>query len=264
MNALQAFLNWNRALSDSLERAVNGKTGRRSGMSDFGATVLPSLLKPEQRILDVGSGKQPLICREQRQRFNLHVTGLDISADELRQAPEGAYDETIVMDAANGSIPGEYDLILSHTVLEHLRDTPAAILGMADALAPGGTMAHFLPCRNALFARLNLLVGTSIAQRLLKLAWPGQSAVNGFPAYYDACTPRQLGRLCQSNGLDVVETQPYFASAYVKFLFPLHVVDVARQVTCMWLGLTSMCETFTIVAHKPASTTCAESPRFAA
>lgn len=251
MNWMNRLLNWNHWASASLDRFVNQYTRRRSGMAEFRAVTIPELLQPGMRVLDVGSGKCPLIDQATRLQLGLHVTGLDISAEELQQAPDGSYDETVVMDAAAGRIPGRYDLILSHTVLEHVRDTPAAIFGLTEALVPGGTMAHFLPCRNAVFARLNLSVGNRVARRLLKIIYPGHSAVNGFPAYYNRCTPRQLGRLCKDYGLNVVETRAYFASSYLRFLAPLHALDLVRQVSLMWLGAESLCETFTLIARKP-------------
>lgn len=41
--------------------------------------------------------------------------------------------------------------------------------------------------------------------------------------------------------------RPFFESNYVSFCAPLHALDV----TLMWLGFESQCETFTIVARKP-------------
>lgn len=252
MNAIRRFLNLNERLSRDFNIRVDRWSGRRSGMVEFDRRLLPELLRPGLRVLDVGGGKQPLIGSLAKQQHALHVTGLDLSADELAAAPEGAYDATIVGDVSTAVLAGPYDLIVSRTVLEHVPDTAATLHNLAGALAPGGVMAHFLPCGNAPFALLNRLLGPSLGSRLLWSIFPQNRQIAGFPAYYDGCNPSRFRRLCEAEGLEIVELNAYFYSDYGRFLLPFHVVDTARQLALLKAGATDLAETFTIVARKPA------------
>ena len=199
-----------------------------------------------------GGGKHPIIETVTRQQLELTVTGLDICASELAEAPPGSYDNIIVGDVGKTTVNGVYDLIISHTVMEHVEDTQAAIRNLSGALAPNGTMVHFLPCGNAVFARANLIIGNRVARFILSLPYPKLRSKNGFPAYYNHCSPKKLPGLCKLNGLAATEVVPYYASDYLRFFTPLHIVDVMRQVVTMWLGLSSLCETFTVVSRKAA------------
>ena len=200
-----------------------------------------------------GGGKRPLIDPETKSRLRLTITGLDISADELAQAPQGAYDRTIVGDAATASLPDRYDLILSQTVLEHVRDTRAVIANLSAVLAPEGIMAHSLPCAFAGYTLVNRLLGSRLGPTLLWTIYPESRSTSGFKAYYRDCTPRRMRRLCQQAGLEGIEIAPYFCSEYFRFFTPLYAAEMARQLLLMRLGAENLCETFTIIARKPVA-----------
>src|SRR5262245_30981448 len=71
---------------------------RVDGSRFFREVFLASFLEPDQRIVDLGSGRFPCIDEPTKKRLSLHVTGIDASAAELAAAPAGSYDETIVAD----------------------------------------------------------------------------------------------------------------------------------------------------------------------
>jgi 2-polyprenyl-6-hydroxyphenyl methylase/3-demethylubiquinone-9 3-methyltransferase len=213
--------------------------------------VLPSLLKPGLRVLDVGGGKRPAIPVQTKQELGLHVVGLDVSEAELAEAPEGAYDATIVGDVAVTSIPGHYDLVFSRAVLEHVADPAAAIANLASVLLPGGTMAHVMPCRNAPFAILNRWLGNRSARRVLFAIFPEKQENSGFLAYYRDCTPGRLSRTCRESGLEVVQLTPYYNSGYTSFFAPLYTIEMLRQALMCALRLEDLAEGFSIVARRP-------------
>lgn len=253
MNAVRRFLAANERLSFRLNDWARRRTGRRCGMGAFREELIPGLLRPGLRVLDVGGGKHPLIGRETKEALGLSVVGLDISADELMQAPAGCYDATVVGDVATAVLDRPFDLIVSHTVLEHVRDTPAAIANLGAALAPGGVMAHFLPCGWAGFALASRSLGNRLGRSLLWTVYPERRRTSGFPAYYNQCTPHGMRQLCVRAGLEVVETRPYFMSDYLRFLAPLYALEVGRQILLMRLGLENFSETFIVIARKPAA-----------
>jgi SAM-dependent methyltransferase len=251
--ALRRFLDWNQRVSrwqrSLVGRLVPGTS--RDGPTDFRDRVLPGLLKPGLRVLDVGGGKYPAITVDTKRRLGLHMVGLDISKDELVHAPAGAYDDIVVGDIATVSIPGTYDLVFSRTLMEHVRDPGAAIANLAGALAPGGIMAHVVPCGNAPFAIVNRRLGNRAARRLLFAIFPHKARNSGFPAYYRDCTPGALSRLCQASGLTVVEVIPYYRSDYGAFFVPLNTVELLRQALMAGLRLQNFAEGFSLVARRP-------------
>lgn len=239
---------WSFALSELAERYC----GRRNGLIEFLAQVLPAQLKPGMRVLDVGGGKFPAITTYVKEQLGLHITGLDISGEQLQQAPPGSYDATIVGDVAETPLPSEqYDLIVSVTVLEHVRDNRRALANLSRALAPEGVMIHFVPCGNAPFARVNALLGHRLAKRVLYTLQPSAAEMAGFPSYYDRCTPRQLTGLLHEQGLAVEQLQPYYFSEYLRFCVPLYALELSRQLLTQSLGLSSLAEAFAITARKP-------------
>lgn len=251
--AFRAFVDVNRTLARLQTRVVNRWTRRTDGRVDFCQRLLPALVRPGIRVLDVGSGKQPLLDPATRHRLRLHVVGLDVSASELARAPAGSYDEVVVGDVTCARLPQEFDLILSRAVLEHVDDTAAAIDNLAAALVPGGQMAHFVPCRNAPFAQINRLLGNRRARQVLYTIYPDKRATQGFPAYYDHCTPRQLSRLCVRSGLEVDRVIPYYHSEYFAFFAPAHALELLRQLCFLAVGWGEYAETFSLIAGKPTA-----------
>ena len=99
---LEANSRWSLRLSAEAER----RFGRVNGYHEFHNRVVPELLAPGMRVLDVGGGKFPAISVATRERLGLQVDGLDISRHELERAPAGSYDRLIVGDAAEVQIAG--------------------------------------------------------------------------------------------------------------------------------------------------------------
>ncbi len=254
MSLISEFIAWNRRLSkrERLAMARLVPACAADGPRDFRDRVLPGLLKPGLRVLDVGGGKRPAISLEKKQELGLYVVGLDVSESELALAPAGAYDETIVGDVAVAKIPGQFDLVFSRAVLEHVERPAEAIANLAGILAPGGIMAHYLPCRNAPFAVINRVLGNRVARGVLFAISPKKKENSGFLAYYRDCTPARLSRTCTANGLKVVELTAYYNSGYTSFFVPLYTVELLRQTLMAALRLENFAEGFSIVVRRDA------------
>jgi 2-polyprenyl-3-methyl-5-hydroxy-6-metoxy-1,4-benzoquinol methylase len=252
---VRRFIEWNRSVSRG-QRALAARLVPGCGPDgprDFYERLLPSLLRPGQRVLDVGGGKHPAIALQTKRELGLRVVGLDVSGTELAQAPPGAYDAIVVGDVAAVDIPGKYDLMFSRSVIEHVADPRAAMANMASAMAPGGTMAHVVPCRNAPFTILNRWLGNDTARRLLFAIYPEKADHSGFRAYYRECTPARLARICRECGLEIDRIVPYYNSGYASFFAPLYTLEMLRQVTMCSLRLENFAEAFSIVARAPAT-----------
>ncbi len=252
-NVLRQYLEWNTRLS-RWQRSLAARVLphlAKDGAYEFRERVLQSLLSPGLRILDVGGGKHPAISLQTKQDLGLHIVGLDISDEELVRAPAGAYDGIVVGDVATVNIPGEYDLIFSRSVIEHVKDPGSAIANLASVLAPGGKMAHFMPCRNAPFAMINRLLGNRVARQLLFTVFPDKRKDSGFQAFYHHCTPSELADIINGRGLEIVKVIPYYKSDYAAFFAPFYTVEMLRQALMCYLELENLAETFSIVAHAP-------------
>jgi 2-polyprenyl-3-methyl-5-hydroxy-6-metoxy-1,4-benzoquinol methylase len=218
------------------------------GNDEFRDVLLPSLIRPGLRIYDVGGGAHPYISAAQRAALGLVVVGLDISAEELASAPEGSYDATVCADLTSWRGVAEADLVICQATLEHVADVPAAMSALAGIVRPGGVVAMFVPCRNAAYARLNLLLPEAMKRWLLdRLA--ESAAHGGFPARYHRCTPDQIAALARAAGFEVTDLRLYWRSGYFEFFAPLHALWRLWTLFAYGAGLRRACESFAIVAR---------------
>jgi 2-polyprenyl-6-hydroxyphenyl methylase/3-demethylubiquinone-9 3-methyltransferase len=226
------------------------------GNSWFVRTLVPQFLKPGLRVCDVGGGKNPLVDRVEKARLGLRVVGIDIDASELAQAAEGTYDQAIAADICQFRGDGTSDLVICQALLEHVPNVEQALKALASIVRPGGTVLIFVPCRNAFFARLNLLLPQEWKKRILYAIWPNTKRDQGFPAYYDRCTPGDFRRLTASAGLRTVAEYPYFRCGYFGFFFPFHLAWRLWSACGYLLVGAQAAETFCLVLEKsPAAAT---------
>jgi SAM-dependent methyltransferase len=217
------------------------------GNRDFLDRVAPEQLRTGETVWDVGGGKNPTIPCDRKRKMALHITGLDIDAEELAAAPAGSYDAKISGDITRFRGNGDADLIVCQALLEHLPEPDAAMAAITSILKPGGKALIFVPSRNAVFARLNLLLPQSLKRRLLFSIFPGMSRDHGFPAYYRGCTPNELRQLAERHGLICRQEFLYFRSDYFRFCFPLHVLWRLWIALFRFVAPRQAAETFTLV-----------------
>jgi 2-polyprenyl-6-hydroxyphenyl methylase/3-demethylubiquinone-9 3-methyltransferase len=231
------------------------------GNHEFAHSVVPEYLAEGLIVYDVGGGKRPMIGAAQKSRLKLTVTGLDIDAGELARAPVGAYDNVICQDICRFRGCHDADLVICQALLEHVKDAGQAMAGLASIVRPGGRILLFIPSGNSIFARLNRLLPQGFKRRLLHGIYPWTAESQGFPAYYDCCTPGEMKRLASVAGLVTEWEKPYYRSMYFSFLFPLHVAwRLVSWAARLWYG-PQACESFILVLRLPGScVTCYCSP----
>jgi 2-polyprenyl-3-methyl-5-hydroxy-6-metoxy-1,4-benzoquinol methylase len=106
--------------------------------------VLPAL-RPGFNVLDMGSGRKPILSPSDRPNTLTYV-GLDIAAQEMEKAGDGAYDEVVIADIGDHqpSLDGRFDAVISFQVLEHVKPLDSAFSNVQRYLKPGGVfMAYF-------------------------------------------------------------------------------------------------------------------------
>ena len=203
-------------------------------------------------VYDVGGGKRPFLSTAEKTALDLSVYGLDIDRDELASAPPGAYERVICSDIGAYAGNADADVVICQAVLEHVRSSEKAIGAIASILKPGGMALLFVPCRNAWYARLNLLLPQAWKRKLLFTIYPGTESTLGFPAYYDRCTPRDFAQIAAQNRLSVDNLQAHFKSYYFHFFFPLFVVWRTGLLLSHAIYGPQVCESFCMVLRKPA------------
>jgi len=246
---LKMFLKSQKWLSRQFDRLLPGRF-RLDGQTDYQENVVPAYLKKNQLIYDVGGGKRPYLKPGNKSRLKAVVVGLDISAEELGKAPEGAYDYTICGDIGNYKGDNAADLVICQSLLEHVSDVEAAFSAFQSILKPGGLALLFVPSRNALFARLNMLIPQKYKNNLLHTLFPKSKKIQGFPAYYHKCTPREMKLLAAACNFSVIEEFYYYNSVYFRFFFPFHCLWRLWLLVYYLFSKEQSAETFTLVLKK--------------
>lgn len=173
-----------------MRAAFDGELPPRYAEDPFGrrfqATVRRAL-RPGQSILDIGSGRRPVLGVDERPQDCRYV-GLDISQQELATAPQGSYDEVVVADArdSRAELRGRFDLVLSFQVLEHVKPIDAALASARECLRPGGTFIAQLSGGRSAAGRLNRLLPAELSVWLVSHML-GRDRGRIFPAHYDRC-----------------------------------------------------------------------------
>jgi 2-polyprenyl-6-hydroxyphenyl methylase/3-demethylubiquinone-9 3-methyltransferase len=188
---------------------------------------------------------------ETKRRLGIKLIGMDIDGEEFKKAPSGLYDHTIVADITSYRFDNVADLVVCKSTLEHVSDTAAALATMARLLRPGGTLLLFAPSRNALYARLNLLLPETLKLWLLSTFMQAQADHLGFPARYDRCTPHDFSSVITGQGLKIKELRPYYVSSYFSIFFPVYILWRIWVLAYRAVAQEQAAETFVLIARKP-------------
>jgi SAM-dependent methyltransferase len=220
------------------------------GNQDYVNSLVPSYLKEDLIIYDVGGGKGPYLSGDKKNVLNATVVGLDIDKEELQQAPEGAYNKMICADISNFQGNQDADIVLCQAVLEHVKDVAGAFASISSILKNGGLALIFVPSRNALFARLNIILPQKIKKKILHYIYPNTAVNQGFPSYYNKCTPLEFKQLARDNNFSVIEERCYFKSGYFTFFFPVYLVWRLWIILFHFILKEQAAETFSLVLKK--------------
>ncbi len=148
--------------------------------------------------LDVGCGAG-LLC-EPLARMGASVTGVDAAPENIEAAMAHAAQSGLSIDYRAGEIAeqglGQFDVVTSMEVVEHVTDPAAFIAELAAHLKPDGLMLLSTPNRTAA-SRLFLV---EAAERL------GQ-VPRGTHDWHQFLTPEELVALLTAAGLEVVAMQ---------------------------------------------------------
>ena len=252
---MTGFVRLNRRLARNIERKLGHPPGHEQNPMLYlyvNAVAEYANKEPNQVIVDLGAGKQclfaPLLEPDSRSR----IVGVDVSSEAM--ASNDALDDQVVADAAEG-LPlqdAEADLVVSMSTLEHIRRVQPVALEIYRVLKPGGHTIHVFPSENAPFSLLNRLLPHSVTRGLLRALIPGSEGIQGFPAYYDHCSPGEMERLLTRAGFKIVRTEwSSYQSDYYGFFIPLYLLSLLYDQIVQGLNMRQLAATVVIVARKP-------------
>ena len=168
-----------------------------------------------KRVLDIGGGANPALPLDFVERNGLEYVVLDISSEELAKAPKGYLKVQADITSPDLDVGGNYDLVLSRLVAEHVPSGRGFHSTVFDLLSEGGIAFHFFPTLYAPPFVINRLLPERLSEFVVSLLQSnrrreGKNAK--FPSYYSWCrgpTSSQIEKF-QSIGYRVDEYIGFF------------------------------------------------------
>lgn len=184
---------------------------------------------PQSVVLDAGCGHAaPLLSN-----LAPHV-GRAIGVDVGASHPVGI--EYIQADLACTGLPGEsIDLVVSRSVLEHLRAPADVFRELHRILRPGGRFVFLTPNRWDYASLAALAIPNNLHPMLVRRLTDRKES-DTFPTFYRANSNRAVRRLAQQSGFGV-ESIEYLNQypEYFRKLPPLFLLGVAyERLTSAW------------------------------
>jgi 2-polyprenyl-6-hydroxyphenyl methylase/3-demethylubiquinone-9 3-methyltransferase len=222
-SAFRRFVELNQRASAAFDRLLPEQL-RVDGNRYFKEVFAPEYLKNGLLIYDIGSGRTPFVDSNTKKTQDLTIVGVDIDKTELASAPQGIYDKVICADILEFKGNNDADLVICQAILEHVRDVDKAFAAISSIAKQCGAIIIFVPCKNAVFARLNLIIPQKSKKFMLHAIFPQTKDTQGFVSYYDKCTPREFKMLASRHGFVLEKCSIHFISSYFSFLFPVYVL----------------------------------------
>jgi SAM-dependent methyltransferase len=187
---------------------------------DYRAFLERLILEQEaRRVCDLGGGANPVLTLDFVTEHGLDYLVADVSPAELAKAPAGY--ATLLADISSPDFDpvGDFDVVCSVMVAEHLRDPETFHRNVHRMLRPGGVAFHFFPTWYALPFVVNRFLPEPLTRAVLSLVQSGREQEGQhakFKAYYRWCrgpTRRQFRRF-DSLGFEVVHYTGFFGHGY--------------------------------------------------
>jgi SAM-dependent methyltransferase len=247
MAILQRFFQANKDLVQDLKQYL--PQAAHQPFRDYENLVHDCLSKLDKpTILDIGGGKEWVLGSQRP--AGCKVICLDLSIEQLRQ--NSCVDELILADADQELplAPSSIDMVISRTLIEHLKSPEAFFAHLYRVLKPGGYGIHLFPCKFAPVALINLMCSKSFSQKVLFYFRPEAKGKGGFPAYYRHCYHNKIKKLLKLQGYEVTQLKHYHNQfVYFEFLFPLFLIYALYEMCTM--PIKNLASFLLIVTQKP-------------
>lgn len=186
------------------------------------------------RMLEIGGGRGPLLRPAEAAAAGIAVTVNDIDARELSLGP-AEFDKAQfdIAGSAPDSLVGQFDLIVSRMVMEHVADGRKAWTNMAALLARGGIALAFHPTLYAPPFVVNRLFPEALTAHVLRFFFPGRhdGGYPKFPARYQLCnsSPEKIAPVLAECGFSESLIAPIWGHGYFRHIPLLREMDTALQ-----------------------------------
>jgi SAM-dependent methyltransferase len=183
-----------------------------------------------RRICDLGGGANPVLTLDFVAEHGLDYLVADVSAEELAKAPVGYATLLADVSAPGFETAGDFDLVCSVFLAEHLRDPKTFHRNVHRMLRPGGIAFHFFPTWYALPFVVNRFLPERLSQFLLNRIQSGRDQEGQhakFKAYYRWCrgpTRRQLHRF-ERLGFEIAHYTGFFGHGYYRGVVGIRRLD---------------------------------------
>jgi uncharacterized UPF0146 family protein len=191
--------------------------------------------RPEiKKVCDVGGGANPLFSPDQVKEYGLEYTILDISEEELSKAPNQYNKIQANIADPDLSLNGEYDLVISKFLAEHISNAFVFHQNIYNLLKCGGYAFHYFPTLYNLPYLINLLLPENFSYPILLFFQPSrikEGKRGKFPARYNWCfgpTKKNIKRFTQL-GYGVEEYIGFFGHGFYKKLAILKPLDLIEK-----------------------------------
>jgi SAM-dependent methyltransferase len=195
---------------------------------------ISEVLKQGDTLLDAGCGSSTPVLKN-----FIGKAGKLIGVDMEERANDLNEIEYLVGDIAAINVPDEtVDLIISRAVLEHVLDPDAVFSEVQRILKPGGSFIFLAPNLYDYASIISLIVPNRFHQYLVSKS-EGRKPEEVFPAYYKANTHAAVKKLCEKNGLEIVDFQwlgqypSYFMFSSVLFMLGTYYEKLVSRFDCL-------------------------------
>lgn len=196
-----------------------------------------------KRVLEIGGGRRPSFAVEEVAAAGLEYSISDISESELALA-DARYGKHC-FDIGGASVPlesGQYDLIFSCKVFEHVANAEQAYRNAAALLAPGGVLVNFVPVLFSPPMVINQLLPEKLAAAVLRFYRPERNPNQQpkFPSFY---------RLCRANAATSARIKACgFEEVCIKEFYGHHYFDRVPILKHTHAFFTALCQRFAVKA----------------
>lgn len=202
-------------------------------------------------IVDAGGGKSCPFAKYKAPNLNGKVIAVDADQEELKQNFD--VDEKIVANIEHGLpfINEEVDIIVSRSVLEHLKYPDSFIRDSKRVLKKNGYLINLFPAKFAPFAIINQILPHSFSRKMVKWIRPEYKSDLGFKAFYNSCYYSKMISMLNKYNFSIIELHlSYYQSYYFNFNFMLFVFSALYEILLRALQMKNLCCYVLVVAKK--------------
>jgi SAM-dependent methyltransferase len=243
MSRLLALIEWNRRHCYALVRRFPRFFPKKLYKEELMRRIRATLGDHPESVMEAGGIDRPLL----KKGMGFEYVGLDI---EEKSECYRQYDRFLVQTIEE-PIEGLFDVVVSITLLEHVRDNRAALKNIFDVLKPGGATHHYIPGKGHPYALILRLIGPNWQKRLIATTRAKAKEATGYPTFFDHCTANGMVKLFRETGFEDIDIDIHYgANDYFSFFIPAFVLITAFENLCRILGLRYFASGYVISARK--------------